>query len=111
MEPKTEKITREMSAIIVAAVNPKRMILFGSRAKGTPRSDSDLDFLIVQDQPFSPPSTRRQQMARIWRLLAHFPISQDLVVFSEEEVEKWRHTRNHVIARALREGTVVYERD
>lgn len=110
MEPKTEKIIKEMSAIIVEAVNPKKIILFGSQARGTSRPDSDLDFLIVQDQPFSPASTRRQQMAKLWRLLAHFPVSQDLVVFTEEEVEKWRHARNHVIARALREGKVVYER-
>ncbi len=110
MEPKTEQIIQEMSAIIVQAVNPKRIILFGSQAKGTPRPDSDLDFLIVQDRPFSSTSTRRQQMARLWRLLAHFPLSQDFVVYTEEEVERWRHTRNHVIARALREGKVVYER-
>lgn len=111
MKAQTEKIIQEMSAIIVAAVNPKQIILFGSQARGTSRPDSDLDFLIVQDKPFTPTSTRRQQMARLWRLLAHFPISQDFVVYTEDEVEKWRHTRNHVIARALREGKVVYERN
>lgn len=109
LEP--EKIIEEITAIIVREVDPKQVILFGSQARGAPRSDSDLDFLIVQDHPFVRGQTRRKQMARLWRLLARFPVSQDILVYTPDEVEEWRQSKNHVIARALREGKVLYERD
>ena len=110
MQPTPDDLIHEMTAIIAEAVDPQQVILFGSRAKGTAGPASDLDFLIIQDHPFTPDATRRKQMAKLWRLLAHFPVSQDILLVTPQEVEEWRHTINHVIARALREGKVVYER-
>jgi uncharacterized protein len=110
MEPAPDDLIQEMINIIVEAMDPRQIILFGSRARGTAGPTSDLDFLIVQDQPFTPDYSRTKQMARLWRLLAHFPVSQDILVVTPQEVEEWRHTINHVIARAFREGKVVYER-
>lgn len=110
MSPDIEKLIEEMTAIIVREVDPKQVILFGSQARETARPESDLDFLIVQDHPFVPGQTRRKQMGRIWRLLARFPISQDILVYTPDEVEEWKQSKNHVIARALREGRLVYER-
>ncbi len=105
-----QRLISEITDIIVREVDPKQVILFGSQARGAARPDSDLDFLIVQDHPFGPGQTRRQQMARLLRLLAHFPVSQDILVYTPAEVEEWRKTKNHVIARALREGKILYER-
>lgn len=34
----------------------------------------------------------------------------DVLMFSTEEVAKWRYSRNHVIPRAIAEGKVLYER-
>ncbi len=34
----------------------------------------------------------------------------DLLLFTPEEVEQWRHTTHHVVSEALREGKVLYER-
>ncbi|MCM8778385.1 MAG: nucleotidyltransferase domain-containing protein [Candidatus Omnitrophica bacterium] len=30
-------------------INPKKIILFGSYAKGTPRQDSDIDLIVISD--------------------------------------------------------------
>jgi uncharacterized protein len=110
MSSETEKLIDEITEIIIREVDPKQVILFGSQARGTSRPGSDLDFLIVQDHPFGPGHTRRQQMAKIWRRLAHFPVSQDILVYTPDEIEEWRQSKNHVIGRALREGKLVYER-
>ena len=48
--------------------------------------------------------------ARLSRALAGFPIPQDILVYTTEETEHWANSRNHVVARALREGKVLYER-
>jgi len=111
MSPEAEKLIEEMTTIIVREVDPKQVILFGSQARGAARPDSDLDFLIIQDHPFVRGQTHRKQMARLWRLLARFPVSQDILVYTPDEVEEWRQSKNHVIARALREGKLLYERD
>jgi len=84
MSQTIEKLIEEMTAIIIREIDPKKVILFGSQAKRKARYDSDLDFLIVQDHPFGPGQTRRQQMGKIWRLLARFPVSQEILIFTPE---------------------------
>ena len=106
----TEQILGEMVDIIAREVDPERIILFGSRARREEDEGSDVDFLVVQDHPFGPGQYRRQQMARIWRRLARYPVTQDILIYTPEEIERWRHTRTHVVARALLEGKVLYER-
>ncbi len=105
-----EEIVREMAEVIVAAANPRKIVLFGSQAQGAAGPGSDVDLLVVEDEPFGPGRSRRREMARLSRLLARFRLPQDILVYSAEETEHWAKTRNHVIARALREGRVVYER-
>lgn len=110
MTPAHDDLIQEMTKIIVDAVNPQQIILFGSYARGTADPKSDLDFIIVTDRPFTPGHSRRQEMARLWRLLARFAIPKDILIYRRDEVERWRHTKNHVIAHALREGKLLYER-
>ena len=38
-------------ATIVQRFHPKRVILYGSRARGTPRPDSDADLMVIADPP------------------------------------------------------------
>jgi uncharacterized protein len=47
-------------------------------------------------------------MTRLWRALGGFAIAKDILVYSHDEVERWRSARNHVIARALQEGRLLY---
>ena len=106
----TQDLLDEMTEVIVEAMSPVSVILFGSHARDQARGASDVDLLIVMNRPFGSADSRREEMARIWRLLAHFPVAQDILLFTPEEVERWRHTKNHVVARAHREGRVLYER-
>jgi uncharacterized protein len=95
---------------IRAEVDPEKIILFGSRARGDHRSDSDLDLLIVENEPFSKTRSRLKEIAKIRRALQHTLISKDILLYSKEEIEYWKDSVNHVIAHSLKEGQVLYER-
>ena len=106
----TDALLQEMLDVIIKAVNPRQIVLFGSYARGTAGPNSDLDFLIVKDEPFVSGKNRRKEMAKVWQFLAHYPIPQDVLIYSQDEVNRWRNTKNHIISQAYREGKVIYER-
>ncbi|MEO5329174.1 MAG: nucleotidyltransferase domain-containing protein [Magnetococcus sp. THC-1_WYH] len=97
-----------MSARIVETVHPERIILFGSYARGDAASDSDVDLLVIVPGGFSG-SQRWQMMQTIRKAVARVRCSKDILLYSRDEVERWRSSRNHVVANALREGKVIYE--
>ena len=82
----TKELLKEMTDIIVREVNPRKIILFGSHARGTARRDSDLDFLVVEDGPFSKERSRESEMTRLWDILFEYNIPIDFLVFTPEEV-------------------------
>ena len=99
-------VLAEMTARIRDAVQPERVILFGSRARGDGGPASDVDILIVG--PSSLPRWKRTPP--VYRLLAGLGVPKDIVWWTREEIEEWRGVRSHFITRALREGRVLYEK-
>ncbi len=99
-----------MTAAIVEVADPERVILFGSRARGDADADSDIDLVVLKAEPFEPGRDRGAEETRLWRALAKFHVPKDILVYSLDEAEHWRGSLNHVLARALREGRVLYER-
>ncbi|MEO5364217.1 MAG: nucleotidyltransferase domain-containing protein [Magnetococcus sp. DMHC-8] len=99
-----------MSARIVETIHPERILLFGSHARGEATPTSDVDLLVVTSETYGPHNSRRRAMARLWRALADVPISKDIIVCSATEVAQWCTAKNHLVARALKEGKVLYER-
>jgi len=94
----------------VDAVDPEQVILFGSRARGDHRDRSDVDLIVIEAEPFGSERSRHGEMLRLYEALRGLRVPTDLLVYSREDVEYWRDSRNHVLARALREGRVLYER-
>ena len=90
---------------IVRLVDPVRIILFGSRARGTAASDSDYDLLVVLDRV----EDRRGQQIAIRRVLGDLPISKDIVVTDRAHAEGEARSRG-IVHWALAEGRLVYER-
>jgi len=92
---------------IVRAVDPLRIVLFGSRARGDSRADSDYDLLvIVTDAP-----NRRAMEVEIRRSFRDVLVSADVVVATDREAQGRVPGRPAgVVYWALKEGLVVYDR-
>ena len=105
-----DALLRRMATVIVDEVDPDQVILFGSRARGDARANSDVDLVVVDAEPFGPDPDPRTEAVRLYRALAGFPVTADILVYSRDDVEYWRASINYVLARALREGRVLYER-
>ncbi|MBF0613731.1 MAG: nucleotidyltransferase domain-containing protein [Magnetococcales bacterium] len=105
-----ELLVNEAVARLVREVDLEKVILFGSRARGDERADSDVDLLVVASEEVIRQHGRRRLLARFWSAMGHLPVSFDFLLFSPDEITQWQDSINHVISRAMREGRVVYER-
>lgn len=110
MTPVTDAIIGRMVQALVAEADPERVILFGSRAREDSREHSDVDLIVVEAEPFGPARSRHKEMVRLRQALRPFRVPVDILVYSQEDVDYWRDSLNYVLARALREGRVMYER-
>ncbi|MDZ7393171.1 MAG: nucleotidyltransferase domain-containing protein [candidate division KSB1 bacterium] len=100
----SQAILEELVRRIVAAVHPKRIILFGSAARGQVGPHSDLDLLVVM-----PNGTHRRRTAqKIHQHLAGMGIAKDVVVVTERDVEQYGDNPSLVLWPALREGRELY---
>lgn|SRR5665213_2281689 len=104
------KVVESLKDAVLRQLDPLLVVLFGSQAKNTANVDSDIDLLVIDDRPFSATRSRRRIIGDIRRSIPADPHPIDVLLFDETELERWRTTTNHVIARALKEGVVLYER-
>jgi len=106
----SEQLIEGMVKAIVEEVEPRRIYLFGSCARGNQTGESDVDLLIVEDERFGPDRDRWSELQHIRKVLRPFRLPKDVLVYSRDEFEKWEDSLNHVIAHAVREGRLLYER-
>jgi len=91
---------------IVAAIDPDRIILFGSHARGQARPDSDYDLLVIKDT-----TERTLKVAqRGYRALLGVLVGVDLIVETPTRLARLRDAPGLIYREALREGQVIYER-
>jgi predicted nucleotidyltransferase len=80
-----EDLLSAVVRLIVAASGANRVILFGSRARGQERTDSDIDlFVVVTGRP----EDRREKRRAISRVLAERLVPIDILVRTEDEVRE-----------------------
>lgn len=94
----------ELVRRIVGAVQPSRIVLFGSAARGDMHPGSDLDILVIV-----PDGThRRKTAALLSRTLWDLGVPKDIVVVTEGDVRQYRDEPSLVIQPALTEGRELY---
>ena len=99
-----QKVLDTIIARIVDVVEPERIILFGSAARGGAGRDSDVDLLVIKDG-----GDPLDLMAQIYSRLFGVGAAVDAIVVSLEDVERFKNSHALVIKPALQHGTVVYE--
>jgi predicted nucleotidyltransferase len=92
---------------ICAQLHPVQVWLFGSRARGDERADSDWDLAVVlpddaDDSLFDPLTA--------WRLIRPGLIPVDLATFTASEFVEDRTTPNTIPFSVAQEGLLLYER-
>jgi len=102
----TDELLQEVVRRILSAGSPLKIILFGSRARGTARADSDLDLLIIEESDLP----RYKRAARYLRALVGLFPEKDVVVWTPDEVQEWAEVPHAFITTALREGKTLYAR-
>lgn len=108
----TEKITPELINYIVEKIireiQPEKIILFGSYARGDFSQDSDIDIFIIKDGKESSRIMRRKVESLLWG--RRFPV--DLIVRKPEEVEwNFRAKNPFYLCHIFKEGKVLYEKE
>ena len=100
-DPKAVAVARA----VYDAVRPEKVILFGSRARGDYRADSDIDLLIISDSPSNGRYMEAQNAASeaAQRIYGEY-FGVDLVWMPCEKYRECRVGINHLAAQAARDG-------
>jgi len=90
---------------MVACIQPQKVILFGSYAKGTATVKSDLDIFIIKETEL-PPVNRADVLKH---LLANSLIRVDVHVYTPGEVEDYGEEPFSFVNSILKTGKIVFE--
>lgn len=83
-----DKKLEEIVSVLKNEFMPTRLFLFGSRANGSARADSDYDFVLVVPQNTK---ARWENMEKARHLLHEkCNISADVFVYSQNEFDEWQ---------------------
>src|SRR5215208_4132086 len=85
---------------IVEKMNPRRVVLFGSYARGEAHDYSDVDIMVEMESDLRPP----ERAMAIDELFPGRRWAMDVLVFTPDEVVQWRDDVGTVLYTIEREG-------
>ncbi len=84
-------------------VKIEKIILFGSRARGEHKKDSDWDLLIVTSEKLDPDSK-----VNFWYdIYRRLNLPADIIIVSKETLEKFKESKGFIYSYALTEGVSI----
>lgn len=92
---------------IVEAVDPQKIVLFGSHAYGEPHENSDLDLLVVMESDLP----RYKRAVPIYQALTGLLIPKDVLVYTPKEIEEWKEVPQAFVTKILKKGRVIFEKE
>ena len=99
----SEDILQEIIRRIVEVAAPEKIILFGSAARGEMGPDSDVDLLVIKSGVH-----RRKTAWTIRQSLRGIDIPKDVIVATQEDIDRHKDTIGLIYRPALQEGKVIY---
>ena len=101
----TEEALTQATERLVAKFGPRRVVLFGSHARGTADARSDVDLLVVC--PIQ--GSRRALMVAMDSALSGLGFARDVIVVTPEEFERDCRIPGTIARYASQEGKVLYD--
>lgn len=98
-----ETLIAEAGRRLAAAAPDATVILFGSRARGEGRPDSDLDLLVIEPDLKS----RRAEFVRLREALGDIGVPVDLIVLSADYADQRARIPGSMVHEAMQRGRVL----
>ena len=98
---------RAVALAVYEAVQPRMVILFGSRARGDHHDDSDIDLLVItgKERADNDGFVRASGVAhRKAKEVYGYPVGVDVLHLTDAEFADRRRAKNHVAGQAVRDG-------
>lgn len=92
---------------VVAYFDPRRVILFGSRARGSARADSDIDLLVILHNDASP---AMRMLKAGYESRRGYHRAADVIPVRESVYQSRARIAGTLAYEAARDGVMVYER-
>jgi len=89
---------------IAGELNPEKIFLFGSYARGEATEESDVDLVVIADSPL--PHHERNLAVR--RLFPHRSFSLDAFVYTRGEMERYGSIPGTIVYEAVHNGKLLY---
>jgi len=90
---------------LVSEFKPEQIWLFGSYAWGEPRTESDLDFVVVVPESDDRPLKRMQ---RAHACLFDIATAMDIMVPTKKEFARFRHVKSSLTHKIVNQGKLLY---
>ncbi len=106
-----DEVLDEMVQIIVEAIDPEKIILFGSQATGKPDANSDVDIIVVDSKSYDKKRSRISVLGELLRQLFNFPGPLDILLYTKDEIDERLRLQQHIVKDAFSTGKILYERN